>query len=233
MKFYMNEIQTPIYLNSNFIYDPKAFSLSHYKERSIFQSNAIEFWAPVTDLVIPGVAPGRYFVSSWGNTWNTETQSPIGLSMHKKGYWQVQLYTTLPNDNPKRNGHKAITRKLHVLIMKTFCWFPECDQYIINHMDTNKQNNNLYNLEWCTESENTIHAIQHGVKKVFGHNEPTVYLTDEQVGMIYDLYNNQLMDMDQILALPEFKGVDIHPTTFRNICNMKCRLSYFKRKGLL
>ena len=49
MKFYMNEIQTPIYLNSNFIYDPTAFSLSHYKERSMFQSNVIEFWAPVTN----------------------------------------------------------------------------------------------------------------------------------------------------------------------------------------
>ena len=228
MKFYMNELQTPIYLNSNFIFDPTAFSLSDYKERSIFQSNVVEFWAPITDLVIPYVIPGRYFVSSWGNTWNTNTQSPIGLSLHKKGYRQTHFSTRTPD-----GSYKVITRKIHVVIMKTFCWFPECDQYIINHMDCNKQNNNLYNLEWCTESENTIHAIQHGKKKVFGHDEPTVYLTDEQVGMIYDLYNNQLMDMDQILALPEFEGIDVHPTTFRNICNMKCRLSYFKRMGLL
>ena len=228
MKFYMNEIQTPIYLNSNFIYDPSAYSLSHYKERSIFQSNVVEFWAPITNLVIPGVIPGRYFVSSWGNTWNTKTQSPIGLSLHKKGYWQSH-FSAISADGKSI----SITRKIHVIIMKTFCWFPDCNQYIINHMDTNKQNNNLYNLEWCTESENTIHAIQNGVKKIFNNTESTVYLTDEQVGMIYDLYNNQLMNMDQILSLPEFEGIDINPITFKNICNKRCRLSYFKRVGLL
>ena len=117
--------------------------------------------------------------------------------------------------------------------MKTFCWFPECDQYIVNHMDTNKQNNNLYNLEWCTESENTIHAIQHGVKQVFNNVGSTVYLTDEQVGKIYDLYNNQGYSYIEIYNLPEFIDLDIHPSTLQNICHKKCRLSYFKRMGLL
>lgn len=31
---------------------------------------------------------------------------------------------------------------------------------VLNHIDGNKLNNNLSNLEWCTYSENTIHAFQ-------------------------------------------------------------------------
>lgn len=30
----------------------------------------------------------------------------------------------------------------------------------INHIDGNKQNNSISNLEWCTNSENTIHAYR-------------------------------------------------------------------------
>lgn len=224
MKFYMNEIQTPIYLNSNFIYNPTAFSLSHYKERSIFQSNVIEYWAPITDLIIPGIAPGRYFVSSWGNTWNTYTQSPIGLSLHKKGYWQIQMATKTLD-----GSYLPITRKIHVLIMKTFCWFPECDNYIINHMDSNKQNNNLYNLEWCTESENTIHAIKNNKKTIFGADY-TVNITDEQVGLIYNLYWNNKLSFNDIRKII---GINVSESLMSNICHKRARIAYFKKNGLL
>ncbi|WP_305953043.1 HNH endonuclease [Paenibacillus kribbensis] len=30
---------------------------------------------------------------------------------------------------------------------------------IVNHIDGNKQNNDLNNLEWCTSQENTLHGI--------------------------------------------------------------------------
>lgn len=163
MKIYMNEIQQPIYLDSNFVWNPEAYSLSHYKERSIFQSNVIEFWAPITDLVIPGIKKNNYWVSSWGNTWNMHTKSPVGLSIHTKDYLQSHFMVC-------RNGkYDQVTMKIHRIIMKTFCYFPECNEYSINHMDCNKRNNNLYNLEWCTESENTIHGLENGLRYVFGN----------------------------------------------------------------
>lgn len=34
---------------------------------------------------------------------------------------------------------------------------------MVNHIDGNKKNNNLCNLEWCTQSENMIHAYNHGL----------------------------------------------------------------------
>lgn len=36
----------------------------------------------------------------------------------------------------------------------------------VNHIDGNKQNNNITNLEWCTKSENEKHAYKTGLKDV-------------------------------------------------------------------
>ena len=72
------------FVNANYI-------LEEYHQRSIFDSNCIEFWAPVTDRVIPNIVPNRYWVSTLGRTWNTNTNRPFGLSVHKKGYYQYFL----------------------------------------------------------------------------------------------------------------------------------------------
>lgn len=143
--------------------------LENYKQRSIFDSNCIEYWAEVSDRIIPNIYPDRYYISTLGRTYNKNTGNPFGMSMHRKGYLQYNFSTTI---------HKGITRKLHRVIMFTFCYFPGCENYEINHIDGNKLNNSLTNLEWCTHSENTIHAINMGLKTVFG-NETSVVLTDE------------------------------------------------------
>lgn len=53
---------------------------------------------------------------------------------------------------------------LHRLIAKAF--IPNPNNYPqINHIDGNKQNNNITNLEWCTQSQNTKHAFKMGLEK--------------------------------------------------------------------
>jgi len=47
--------------------------------------------------------------------------------------------------------------KVHRLVAYTYINKPENfnDTYVVNHIDENKLNNNIHNLEWCTSAENT------------------------------------------------------------------------------
>lgn len=53
------------------------------------------------------------------------------------------------------------TYYLHRLLCRTFIDNPN-NKPCVNHIDGNKYNNNLFNLEWCTHKENTESAIISG-----------------------------------------------------------------------
>ena len=73
---------------------------------------------------------------------------------NKCGYLYVNLYY---------NGSRK-TFTVHKLIGYTFLNAPLNDRYnVINHIDCNKVNNRLVNLELVTAKENIAHAIEHGM----------------------------------------------------------------------
>lgn len=68
------------------------------------------------------------------------------------GYCVVSLY---------KNDGKAQTVRVHRLVAKAF--IPNPNAYrVINHIDANRTNNNVTNLEWCTHKQNSAHAIKIG-----------------------------------------------------------------------
>ncbi len=66
------------------------------------------------------------------------------------------------------------TKTVHRIILSTFKWD---SLYECNHIDWNKSNNNIDNLEWCTHSENIIHRKEKlWYKSLFETNHPFVWL---------------------------------------------------------
>lgn len=71
---------------------------------------------------------------------------------------------------PSDNGHGYLTvsigarnpRYIHGLVAETY--IPNPNGYSeINHIDGNKKNNHVSNLEWCTRHENLMHACEMGL----------------------------------------------------------------------
>ena len=73
---------------------------------------------------------------------------------------------------------------LHRLLAETYIENPENLPYV-NHIDGNKLNNALDNLEWCTSSYNQKHAYSNGLKSVDGELNPRDILSEEEVLTIY------------------------------------------------
>ena len=98
-------------------------------------------------------------------------------------YYNVQLNI---------NGHHK-TIAVHRLVAKAFIPNPE-NKKQVNHIDGNKLNNNVKNLEWATSKENINHAYQIGLSKSEGTNHYLSKLNKEDVLFIRnsDLPNREL-----------------------------------------
>lgn len=73
------------------------------------------------------------------------------------------------------------------------------DNLQVNHIDGNKLNNNLSNLEWVTGKENTLHAHKLGLcKPQYGEYNPCSKLKEYQVKEIIDLLLSHKYTYEQI-----------------------------------
>lgn len=74
----------------------------------------------------------------------------------KDNYWTVTL---------RNEDGKFVKRSVHRLLMLTFVPNPEGKSQV-NHIDGDKSNNSLDNLEWVTPKENSEHAVRSGLKDI-------------------------------------------------------------------
>ena len=75
-------------------------------------------------------------------------------SLTDRGYTRVKLY----------DGNGKKTYLVHRLVAEVFISNLENKEQV-NHIDGNKANNKVENLEWCTNDENFQHAIKNNLVK--------------------------------------------------------------------
>ena len=92
-----------------------------------------------------------YEINTQGTVRNSKTKKEIKPRKEKDGYLIINLWSTF----------KGKTLKVHRLVAECFLENP-LNKPHVNHKDSVRDNNNLGNLEWCTEQENILHGIQKG-----------------------------------------------------------------------
>lgn len=95
----------------------------------------------------------RYSISNTGLVRNDNTGLILKPQTNTYGYYHVKLYGLY------RRKITAIHRLVAKAFIKNNNKKPE-----VNHIDGNKKNNNVNNLEWVTVSENAIHAYKNKLR---------------------------------------------------------------------
>lgn len=115
-----------------------------------------------------------YYVYENGTIYSDKSKKFLSPQKDKDGYLKVQMIST---DN-KRHRYSV-----HRLVMENFCPVENMKILQVNHIDGNKENNALSNLEWVTCKQNIQHAINNNLRaEINGASK----LTKEQVLEIID-----------------------------------------------
>lgn len=96
---------------------------------------------------------GKYQVSNLGRIRNIQTKHICKATLQKKyimkqgGYYQITLW---------KGKYNSVTRTVHRLVAEAFIPNPD-NLPQVNHIDHDRTNNCVDNLEWCTAKYNCNH----------------------------------------------------------------------------
>lgn len=97
---------------------------------------------------------GLYQISNLGRIKNNKNRI-MKQKPSKDGYVRILLY---------KQG-KYTSKYVHILVAKAFIPNPQ-NKEEVNHIDANKSNNRIDNLEWVTKKENNYHAVKMHLKPI-------------------------------------------------------------------
>ena len=158
------------------------------------------------ELKIKGINK-EYLINEYGEVFDIKENKLRKAYPNSKGYLKVSFYIY--------GKYKRLF--VHRMVMQTFKPVENMENLQVNHIDCNKLNNHIDNLEWCTLQENMAHAWQNGLCKNSigtGDNAHHKKLTEEKVRALkYDYYKNKMKIVDII------KKYEISRATFYQIKN--------------
>lgn len=130
-------------------------------------------------------SPTPYMISDAGRVMNKRTKKILKPTLDKRGYEKYRLHIS---------ADKKCSVSAHRLVAIAF--IPNYDdKRTVNHIDGNKRNNDVTNLEWATDHEQMQHSIQHGLR-TFDHfkgsKNPNFKYSDEIVHLICKLLEDDV-----------------------------------------
>lgn len=146
----------------------------------------------------------NYYISNYGKLKRNEKII--------KGWVQNTGYRTVNINNKKYSLHRLIA--INFIENKN-------NKPFINHIDGNKLNNRIDNLEWCTPKENIQHAFKTGLMDNAKKIRALMKIRAKYVEQ-YDLKNNYIKTfIGSVEAEKELKnyGIKINSRNIRKVCN--------------
>jgi len=148
---------------------------------------------------IPGL-PG-YCASRCGKIYSKKSNKFLKLQNHRGGYVTVSLSIE----------GKESQKKVHILVAKTYLANPN-HLPKVNHINGNKHDNRVENLEWITSKGNTIHAYENGL--INSHVRPICQFT---------FGNDFVAEYESIVKASKIMAID--SKAIGNACRQKGRRS--------
>lgn len=101
-----------------------------------------EIWCEIKDFP-------NYLISSCGRIMNHKTKRLLKPALSNHGYLEVNLWCK----------NKGYTKQIHLLVYQNIKKDYNTKNFVINHINGNKIDNNIDNLEKVTYQENNLHAV--------------------------------------------------------------------------
>jgi|SaaInlStandDraft_6_1057023.scaffolds.fasta_scaffold131786_1 hypothetical protein len=122
----------------------------------------------------------QYAITDNGQIWSYKTNKFLKPTLSTSGYPAVNLH----KDGTRQKG------SIHRLVAQAYINNPE-SKLEVNHIDGDKLNNAISNLEWCTRKENVSHAHKMGLyntKAVRDGHDRHIKFDDITVIMLRNIY---------------------------------------------
>lgn len=147
------------------------------------------FKVPEGYIEIPGYE-GRYAINQQGIIFSLMTGQEVKPDKNNYDYYRIVLTS------------KDLTKKrifVHRLVAELFVPNPD-KKPVVNHIDFNKANNSVHNLEWVTHSENSKHNWREGQQTITENfiQEKRRKIPKDQVSVLFKLWEKKELKVQEL-----------------------------------